>query len=310
MTNTKLAGKPSQSKRSPEARGVFFACLSGILYGCLAYFGFALVNHSFSLSDMLFWRFLLATLVIIPFVWKRELWTRASFSKIVWLFLLGLFIYSVGAHFYFQAAQLIGSGLAMVVFFIFPLFVILLSWFIDRHKIGTATFISMTVILIGLSLLGDYDQANMDFYGLGLALLSGVSYAIYVYVSKKIEIPAVQSTFILCLGSAVLFFLLSLYQSGGEMLPLPHHWGYAFILALVCTLLPMLFLLKAMETITASKASILGVLEPVATLLVGILLLEEMITFRQWVGAFIVLIGALLVQSEPYIRNCFRSNKC
>lgn len=288
-------------------KGVFYAALSGILYGCLAYFGFNLVNTNFSFSDMLFWRFALATVALFPFVFKKSLWTSASLYKIGMLFFVGLFVYSLGAHFYFQAAERIGSGLAMVIFFIFPLFVILLSWIIDRHTIGKGTIASVTIILIGLGLLADYEQANINFIGLLLALLSGVGYAIYVYISKRIKVPPILSTFILCFGSAVLFFFLSLYQNGGKLMALPSCWFSAIVLGLICTLFPILLLLKAMETITATKASILGVLEPLATIVIGILFLDETITLRQWMGTGIVLAGALLVQCEPYLQTYFKT---
>lgn len=284
-------------------KGVFYAALSGILYGCLAYFGFNLVNSNFSFSDMLFWRFALATVALLPFVFKKSLWTFASLYKIGTLFFIGLFVYSLGAHFYFQAAERIGSGLAMVIFFIFPLFVILLSWVIDKHTIGKGTIASVTIILIGLGLLADYEQAHINFVGLVLALLSGVGYAIYVYISKKIKVPPLLSTFILCFGSAVLFFFLSLYQNGGKMIALPSCWLSAVVLGLICTLFPILLLLKAMETVTATKASILGVLEPLATIVIGILFLDETITLRQWMGTGIVLAGAILVQCESYIET-------
>eukprot|EP01037_Dinobryon_pediforme_P016152 gene16152-16330_t len=65
--------------------------------------------------------------------------------------------------------------------------------------------------------------------------------------------------------------------------------------------------LNAMETITATKASILGVLEPLATVVIGILFLDETITLRQWMGTGIVLAGALLVQCEPYLRAYFKT---
>lgn len=292
---------------SHSFKGVFYAALSGILYSCLAYFGLSLVNNNFSFSDMLFWRFALATVALLPFVFKKNLWTSASLYKLGLLFFLGLFVYSLGAHFYFQAAERIGSGLAMVIFFIFPLFVILLSWVIDKHTIGKGTIASVSIILIGLGLLADYEQANINFLGLVLALLSGVGYAVYVYISKRIKVPPILSTFILCLGSAILFFFLSLYQNNGQIVSLPSSWFSAIVLGIICTLLPILLLLKAMETITATKASILGVLEPLATIVIGILFLDETISLRQWMGTGIVLAGALLVQCEPYLATYFKS---
>jgi drug/metabolite transporter (DMT)-like permease len=286
-----------------EIKGIFYAALSGILYGSLGYYGFSLVSEHFTIVDMLFWRFFLASVCLVPFLFRKEIWVSTSFNKIFLLFILGTAVYGVGAGCFFAAAKAIGTGLAMVIFFSFPLFVVLFNWIFDREPVGFITFASIGIILIGLILLADHGSGTLTLSGFMLAILSGLGYAIYVLVGKKVEVTPVLSTFLLCTGSTVLFMLIAFYNRGGLSLPIPSDWFSALMLGVVCTLLPILLLLKAMQIISVTKASVLGVLEPIATVIIGILFLEEMITAQQWLGIAIVLAGALFIQCAPMLRG-------
>lgn len=293
-----------------ELRGIIYAAFSGIFYGSLGYYGFSLVNENFTISDMLFWRFFIASIFLIPLLFIKGTWHSASLFKIFLLFILGTAVYGVGSWCFFIAAKSIGTGLAMVIFFSFPLFVVLFDWLFHRQPVGFITFASIGIILIGLVLLADHGSGTLTLSGFALAILSGLGYAIYVMVGKKVEVSPLLSTFLLCTGSTVLFMFMAFYERGEWFLPLPPDWFSAVMLGLLCTLLPILLLLKAMQTISATKASILGVLEPVATVIIGILFLEEKITNQQWLGIAIVLAGALFLQCIPMlIGSDFRLSK-
>ncbi len=291
-----------------EIRGIIYAALSGIFYGSLGYYGFSLVSELFTISDMLFWRFFLASIFLIPFLFIQDTWGAASLSKIFLLFILGTVVYGVGAWCFFIAAKSIGTGLAMVIFFSFPLFVVLFDWLFHRQPVGFITFASIGIILLGLALLADHGSGTLTLSGFAFAILSGLGYAIYVMVGKKVEVSPILSTFLLCTGSTVLFMFMAFYERGAFSLPLPSDWISAIMLGVVCTLLPILLLLKAMQTISVTKASILGVLEPIATVIIGILFLEETITNQQWLGIAIVIAGALFVQCAPMLAQ-FRFSK-
>lgn len=291
-----------------EIRGIIYAALSGIFYGSLGYYGFSLVSEHFTISDMLFWRFFLASIFLLPLLFFKDTWRSASLSKMFLLFILGTAVYGVGAWCFFIAAKSIGTGLAMVIFFSFPLFVVLFDWFFHRQPVGFITFASIGIILMGLILLADHGSGTLTLSGFVLAILSGLGYAIYVMVGKKVEVSPLLSTFLLCTGSTVLFMFMAFYERGALSIPLPTDWFSAGMLGVVCTLLPILLLLKAMQTISVTKASILGVLEPIATVIIGIIFLEETITNQQWLGIAIVLAGALFVQCAPMLKG-FRLSK-
>ncbi len=68
-------------------------------------------------------------------------------------------------------------------------------------------------------------------------------------------------------------------------------------LAILATVLPIYLVYVAMRTINSTKASILSVFEPIVTIILGIIFLQEKITIAQYIGVIIILGGVYIVQS-------------
>ena len=69
---------------------------------------------------------------------------------------------------------------------------------------------------------------------------------------------------------------------------------------MIATALPIVFFLAGIKYISASKASVLSVLEPVATIAIGVILLAEPITYPEIIGTILILVGTIIVQLEEY----------
>lgn len=286
-------------------KGIFLTVLSGLLYGSMGYFGTQIISAGFSVSNMLFWRFLIATIAIVLFmVFKRDNTFMATVQRdpkaIMFIFILGSVFYALSSLFYFLAAKWIGTGLAMVIFFSYPAIVALLMFAIDRKKAAMVTLLSIAVSLLGLGFIATKEHFTFDFYGTVFSVLSATSYAFYVFSSQKtvINFEVRSVTFIVCLGNMVTFFLASLLTNS-FMLPTDLiTWINIVAIGIFATVLPVLLLLKGLKSISASKASILSVFEPVATLIVGIFFLNEEIALLQFIGVILILSSAIMVQFE------------
>lgn len=288
-----LAGQLSVKK------GTALAIASGVLYSGLGYLGVSQIQPGFTLYDMLFWRFVLSSLMLVPFILKTSVWEFSVFKIVPWVFLIGGATYGLSSVFYFLAAREIGTGVSMVIFFTFPVFVALFAWIFDRHRLGRLTYISMILLFSGLWLLADECGAGFHWKAGLLALASGVSYAVYVYMGKKTKIDPLVSSFIVCLGSVFGVWVFGSFAEGAILTPsLNTPWVYVFLTALLATVLPIVLFLEAMKKISATKASLLSVFEPLSTILIGVLFLGETLLDIQIVGVLIVLLGALLTHYD------------
>lgn len=279
--------------------GGLLAALSGITYGSIGYFGRTLMDLGLSVPDLLFWRFFASCLLLVPFLLRRV--TAKERSALVQLLLWGGFFYGVSTLFYFSASEHIGTGLAMVIFYAYPIGVVGLSLYFHRTRLGLYTALALVLIVAGCALIASDGDAEFGLMGIGLSILSGAFYAVYVFKSKALsaQVSSAAGSFVVCAGCALVSALYAVATE--ETLYWPTSWEVrqAIVLfALIGTVLPLALLLLAMRRISASKAAIISVLEPVTTLLVGSIWLFEPVTMLQWAGSVVILGSAVLVQFE------------
>jgi drug/metabolite transporter (DMT)-like permease len=211
-----------------------------------------------------------------------------------------MIFYGLFSYLYFLSTKYIGSGLAMVIFFIYPAIVMIFNKVFHNHGIGIIYYFSIIIIILGLVFLIDMDDIKFDLYGIFLSLIAAVGYAIYIVVSKNqvSDIPPLVSTLMVSIGSSIAAILMTFYD-GSFIVPVgTDFWQNILGLSIICTSLPTLFLLEGLKYIKSEKASILSVLEPVGGFLLGVTILKEHVTMMQTIGVIIILVGAMLVQLD------------
>jgi len=253
---------------------------------------------------MLFWRFFIAGIWISFFVIKdfdKNKFKQTHFRSLLYMFFLGAIFYACASELYFIASPYIGTGLAMVIFFSYPILVALISWILKENHFNLVSIFMLAFMCGGLFLLQDNSNNKFDIAGISLALLSSLGYALYVIGSKKISSLTIDTkllTTAVCFGCAFIFLIISLFT---HTLAFPHTLKNCLLLlafGILSTAIPIQLMLIGLRYISSIRASIISVLEPLVTLLVGIALLHESISHMQLLGAFIILASALFVQFQ------------
>ena len=286
-----------------EQKATLLVALSATLYGCLGYLGIQLLRLDFSIPAMLFWRFFIATLwmsfsVIKNF--KKDKIKTHKRSDLIKAFLLGAICYGLGAAFYFLTSEITGTGLAMVLFFTYPMFVVVLTWLFDKHAISKPVMISLAIILVGLILLKGDGGVAISKLGILFAFIAALTYALYIYGNRHLAstVPTHYLTILVCAASALIFFIISVTMHQFKWPTTGLAWIYILAIGIFATALPIQLLLEGLKHINPTKVAIISVLEPVVTLLVGITLLHETASIMQLVGAAVILLGAICIQLE------------
>ena len=275
---------------SKEHVGSLYAISSGLCYGFLGYFGVQLLNSNLSIANMLFWRFLVAavfTFTILLFKSKNILQPLTENLKIIFY---GIAFYGTSSITYFIGSIYIGTGLTMVVFFIYPAIVMLFNWILYQKGVNKTYYVAFSMIIIGIFLLADLHELRLDFLGIGFGILSAIFYACYVVVSKKSNVSPLTSTL---MGCSIICLIVAYFEAS-FVVPARGNWLSIIFMAIICTALPILLLLKGLQYISSEKAAIVSVLEPVFVLLSGIILLGETVSIIQIFGTVILLSGAVI----------------
>lgn len=276
-------------------KGSFLAILSGFLYGFVGYFGVSAIEKSHSVVNMLFWRFFISSLLIGGYLVLKKKPQTLPFKEIKNAFINGAIYYAISTTLYFFACPYIGSGLAMVIFFTYPVMIILLNYALYKQVIPPSYFLSIVIILVGMALFVDKQDMEFSFIGIILAMISAFFYAAYLIASNRIKrLSTHVSTLMICLGCASFFFIAALLHKTLFIPKSPTVWLHLFGISIISTVIPILLLLESLKYIDTTKASILSVLEPVFVLVFGIVLLGETVKMHYLIGAAIVLGGALI----------------
>lgn len=279
---------------SQEYRGSIYAILSGCLYGFIGYFGLSAMNGNMSASTMLFWRFLISSMIIFVLMLPKIRNSDDSYKNMVIAFLTGAVYYGVSTWLYFLSSQYIGSGLAMVIFYCYPVLIMLLNYFFYGQLIPKVYYLAILVILIGMGFMVDLDALSFNLWGIFLGIASAFFYACYIIGSKRNKLSPNMSTLMVCLGCMVTSLLFSLFTHSFTLPESMAVWRNLFGISVIATVAPILLLLYSLKYISSEKASILSVLEPVFVVILGVLLLNEELRFWSVLGIALVLSGAVI----------------
>ncbi len=298
-----MMNETAKTPLSLEIKASALVALSAILYGCLSCLGIKIIDQHFSVPTMLFWRFSIATLWMLGWIilsQNKSLLAVCKNHRLMLGLSLAVIFYSVASALYFLACELVGTGLAMIIFFTFPIFVVILSWLVEKKPITKYTMMVLAAIVFGLILLKGGGAVNLSKLGIVYAISAAFFFGTYVYGSKYLikNIPSASITILVCLGCAILFFLIATADHSFAYPTTLKTWFYISAMGVIATALPIQLLLEAMKHIHPNKASILSVLEPVVTVILGIIVLGETTTTLQLIGGFIILFSALCIQFE------------
>lgn len=291
-----------------QVRGTMLALISAAMFALLGYLGTQLVHDHFSIENMLFWRFLVASLWITGFIFicRREyIVPTLKIPKLNKIFFWCAVTYSSSSALYFVTCLRIGTGAAMVLFYAFPIFVAIFAWLRGTWQLSKLAAFALAAVLIGMFLLKGNNKSIIDWTGIFLGLLSAFIYACYLNYSKPIssKIDSAVLTLLVCLGTTLVFFLASLLNRSFTIPVTLHDWMYIICIGILVTALPIQLLLDGLKYISPVRASAISVVEPVLTLILGLVLLHESVSTMQTFGIVIVLIGALLLQFERPIKR-------
>ena len=291
--------------KNERVRAGILVTISGCLYGFLGYLGTKIIEQDVSISMMLFWRFAIAGLWMLALYsidhLKNSNHSNIDKKSFLFVFIFSALGYSGASGFFFMASKYTGTGIAMVIFFSYPILVALTSWLIHKHKLSLKTGLVLIAISLGLVLLDDSSHKSASLFGIFLAVLSSISYAFYIIGTKKycsLNINSKLLTTIVCLACSVVFIFLAALD---HSISIPNSlvtWGYILALGILATALPIQLMLDGLKHISSLRASIISVLEPVVTVILGVLLLNESISSWQYLGIVIVLSSAILVQFQ------------
>ena len=279
--------------------GILCAILSAVCYGTNPFGALPLYEEGVNTATVLSHRFGLAVILLaVVMLIKRESFkvTRSEFKV---LFSLGI-LFAASSITYYQSFHFMDAGIASTILFVYPVMVAVIMALFFKEKVTSMTVVAIVMSLVGIGLLYKGGAGvSLSVIGIVLCILSSLAYAIYIIVvnQSSIQMSSFKVTFyamLVCEITLILYSFTSpeLYL---HMLPSPRAWSFAVWLSIVPTILSLVFMTVAVNHVGATPTAILGALEPLTAVTIGVLVFGETLTPRLVVGIIFILFAVMLV---------------
>lgn len=281
-----------------RVKGYFWGCLSSATYGLIPLFAIPILKKGMLYDSVLFYRFTCTSLLIaLLMLLKKESFTITK-KELVPLVSLGI-LFAMSAQFLFWGYQFIAVGTAATILFLYPVFVALLMAILFKEKIPKVSQLAIVIAFLGVSLLYKGENGtSLNLFGVGLLLLSALFYAIYIVIVNKSSVKN-MSGYKLTLYAMIfssLFFLVKASLSGGvQAFTDTTSVIDLFMLALLATVVSNIAMVYSVQYIGSTATAVLGAMEPVTAVCVGIFAFKEVFTKNLALGILLIVIAVSLI---------------
>lgn len=285
-----------------KLKGYLFGIAAAVCYGLNPAFALPLYADGMNPESVLLLRYGFAILIVAVMIVIFHRSFRISKGILPQLFSLGILM-AASSLFLFISYNHMAAGIASTILFVYPIFVAVAMALVFKEKVTFATILCLAIASSGILLL--YNTGNgttLSLFGTVAVIVSAISYAVYLVWVGKGKIALMSSLtltfYVLCFG--LVLFAVSLFAKG-EPLTLPSRWYLwldAFALALFPTAISLLCTKVAIQNIGSTPTAILGALEPVTALIVGIVFYNEGMTTREAFGIVLIISAVTIVVSR------------
>ena len=282
--------------RSPALRGGGLVVVSAAGFGLMPIFARYAYSAGVTVSTLLFLRFALAAALLFGYLAVRgQLPRRVTARQAGALLLLGAVLYSLQSLFYFSAVEHISPALAVLLLYLYPGIVLLLSSALGRHRPPLAGVGAIVLSLVGMALVVGRPTAALSLVGVLYAGGAAAVYAVYIVVGDRASagLPPLTTSAFVALFATTSFAVVGTGTGTLRFDFSAHAWLPIVGVAVFSTVVAIGAFFAGMSVIGPTRASIMSMVEPVISIVAAWLLLRETMTPVQALGGAVVLVGAV-----------------
>lgn len=283
--------------RNRKLIGTLAGIAAAVCYGTNPLGALKLYEQGMQTNSVLFFRFGLAWVIItIIMLFRKESLkvTRQEFTALTGLGLL----FIVSSLTLYLSFHYMAAGVASTILFTYPVMTAVIMAVFFRERITWATVCSLVLSTVGVVMLYWSDRSGtLSTIGVILVLASALSYALYIILVNRsnLQMSSFKINFYVLLYCTLGMLVYSLIA--GLPLTLPQNatsWFYVGWLAIVPAIFALVLMVYAAKYVGSTATAILGALEPLTAVLIGIFVFNEPFTLNLAIGIILIL-GAVVV---------------
>lgn len=281
-------------------KGILCGVGAAVSYGMNPLGALPLYADGINTTSVLFYRYGLAVILLGLFMAVERKSFSITLKEFAILVPLGV-LFALSSLTLFASFHFMDAGVASTLLFVYPVMVAIIMAIFFKERITFVTVLSILLSLSGIALLyRGGDGGVLDTTGVLLVMLSSLTYALYIVIVNKssLRMSSLKLTFYVLLVGVLLITSCSFFGDGEariQILTTPSMWLHASILAVFPTIVSLLLMVVAVHEIGSTPTAVIGALEPLTAVMLGVTLFGEELTLRLSVGITLILSAVILI---------------
>ena len=293
----------TKKKHRITLNGLFYAAISSASFGFSPLFSLALIAVGFTNFDVLSYRWLTAAIVLVIYAMAKKKSLKLTSFDEVWKVILLSMLRALTSITLLIGYANIASGIASTINFMYPVIVAMCMMIFYGEDRAWANIAAIVISIGGVYLMANGDgliipDGNTTL-GLTCSIISAFSFAAYYIAMKKTRADKIESVkfttwmMVLC----ALYFIAGAFIVDGKITMTTdiRSWLNILGLGLWSTMVSNFTGVKAVRRIGPTLTSILGALQPLTAVVLGILFLNEHLGPRTIIGISLILIAVFII---------------
>lgn len=292
-----------KKKKRIRLNGIFYAVISSASFGFSPLFSLGLLTAGLSNFDVLSYRWGIAGIVLMIYAFCKKKTLRFNSFGETWKTILLSILRAVTSITLLIGYANISSGIASTINFMYPIIVALcMMIFFGEHK-SMVDIGAIILSIFGVYLLASGDSLIVEggntALGLTCSIISAFTFAAYYILMKKLKADKIEvvkfTTWVMVLSAIYFIICAFVFEGRLSMIPDGRSWLYILGLGLWSTMVSNFTGVKAIRRIGPTLTSILGALQPVTAVILGVVFLKEHLYVRSMIGIALILVAVTVV---------------
>lgn len=286
---------------SGHIKGFLYLMFSAVFFGTMPLLTKFVCAGGTNVLSVIFLRFFIALLPLFICLKVKGIplaVTKEEVKQIVKIAALG---YGVTGMMLYLSYDYIPSGMATVIHFVYPVFVLLGGIIFLKQKATRTNVMCVLLCLCGIILSYGGNGEGAKVAGFLLAFLSGITYAFYILYldySGLQNMPMLKLIFYMNIVASAVTLGIGLVTGRIDITISGNAWIAMLVLSLGATFVGVAFFQRGEQLVGPQNASILSTFEPVTSMIIGVLVLNERMTFWSVAGCLLILISVVITAMQ------------
>lgn len=300
---THLIDDHQRKRRRIAINGIFYAALSSASFGFSPLFSIYLIGAGLSNFDILSYRWLTAAAVLVIYAISKKKTLKFNSASEAWKIIILSLLRSLTSITLLIGYINISSGVASTINFMYPVIVAMCMMIFFGEDRSWLNIVAIMLSIAGVYLMthgeGFIVEGGNTELGLTCSLISAFSFAAYYIIMKRSRADKIESakftTWIMLLSA--IYFIAGAMLTEGKITIVTDwkSWIYILGLGLWSTMVSNFTGVKAIRRIGPTLTSILGALQPLTAVILGVIFLDEHLGIKTISGITLIVVAVIMI---------------